>query len=515
MNSRSADAWPEPISVDRLIDFAERGGSPNEAEVRGDAGTLVRGIAYDSRKVESGDLFCCVTGFDTDGHRFAVQAVAKGAVALLVEHWVDDPAAAAVPQVKVDSVRYAMALVSVAFFRDPSAQIALVGITGTNGKTSTAYMVEEIFRGAGRKTGLTGTVETHIGGEVEPVARTTPESPDLQRLLWRMVGAGVEVGAMEVSSHALALDRVVGTNFAAGVFTNLTQDHLDFHLSMDDYYESKLKMFDSGRVSTAILNLDDPWSKRVAKDVSGLDCLTFSRQSASGAQIWSEDVVVDAGGTEFTLDGAAGKHRIAMKLRADFAVSNALASAAAACALGADGSEIAKGLGAIESVPGRFEPVDRGQDFLAVVDYAHTPDAVSAVLGSARAMARDGRVIVVVGCGGDRDRSKRPLMARAAVEGSDEAIFTSDNPRSEDPDEILAEMVAGVAGRSESALRVIANRREAISAAVGLAREGDVVVIAGKGHETGQTIAGVTHPFDDRLVLAGEIDDDLQKDHPQ
>lgn len=499
MSGSRAPSVPKPISIDRLVSVIGEG-----AEISGDPATLISGIAYDSRRVTGGDLFCAIPGFEIDGHEFVPDATQNGAAAAIVERWVEG---VDLPQVKVAAARPAMAIAAAEFFGHPSNRICLAGVTGTNGKTSTAFMIERIFREAGYLTGLTGTVETRLGNTTEPVTRTTPEAPDLQALLWRMAEAGVEYAAMEVSSHALTLDRVLGTEFKVGVFTNLSQDHLDFHETMEDYYRSKRRLFETSMTDSAVLNAEDPWSLRVIEDLRSLSYITFGTERSSGASIWADEIELRPDGSEFMLRGTIGPRKVEMHLRGGFAVLNAVAAAGAAHLMGASEDEIAAGLGAVEAIPGRFEPVDRGQSFLAVVDYAHTPDAVTAVVEAARALCNPGgRVIIVIGCGGDRDRSKRPLMAAAAVRGSDHAIFTSDNPRSEDPLKILDEMTAGLSRAAGDEYDVVEERRAAIRAAIRLASAGDVVLIAGKGHESGQSVGSETRPFDDRVVLGEELE---------
>lgn len=494
---------PEPIAVDRLV-------SQLKAVVhgfRGDLSSEVSGVQYDSRNVEPGDLFCCIHGMKSDGHDFASQAAEAGASALLVERWVEAGSATRIPQIRVADGRLAMAEAACAYYGNPSMRMRVAGITGTNGKTSTAFMAESIFRAAGYETALVGTVETRIAGAVEPAGRTTPESPDLQHLFWRMAESGVEAVAIEVSSHALELERTAGTQFAVAAFTNLTQDHLDFHASLEDYYRSKRKLFETGLVGPAVINADDTWSSRVPTELPGLDAIYYSTSAEQDASIFADGIEFGPGSVDFHIDGAAGRHHVSLAIPALFAVSNALAAAAVAVGLGIGGDAIAEGLTGVSTIPGRFELVRRGQPFLAVVDYAHTPDAVSAVLASARAQVGEGgRLIVLLGCGGDRDRSKRPLMAVAAVSGADLAILTSDNPRSEEPGRIVDDMISGLSETQRKSTQVELDRRKAISMSLAEARAGDVVVFAGKGHEAGQTAGSKTIEFDDRVVVAEELE---------
>lgn len=493
----------EPIVVDRLVSQL----TLVDWELRGDRDAVISGVEYDSRQVSAGDLFCCIPGLSSDGHDFAQEAANAGAAALLVERWIDGGPAAALPQIKAPAPRLAMADLACIYYGHPSRSMKVAGITGTNGKTSTAFMTESILRHAGFVTAVVGTVETRIAGVVEPAGRTTPESPDLQELFWRMSVAGVEAVAIEVSSHALELERTAGTEFAVAVFTNLSQDHLDFHRTMEDYYCSKRKLFERGLAGPAVLNADDPWAVRISEELPGLDAITYSLEPSRNASLVARDVSYSSEGAEFVIDGAMGSWPVKLAIPARFAISNALAAAGVALALGVDGSSVAGGLSAIRSIPGRFEPVRRGQPFLVVVDYAHTPDAVASVLSSARSrVSEGGRLHVVIGCGGDRDRAKRPLMARAAVDGSDMAYLTSDNPRSEDPREILEEMLTGLGPDDGDSYAIEVDRRGAIGEAIRSARPGDVVVIAGKGHESGQTAGGETIPFDDRVVAGEELE---------
>lgn len=494
---------PEPIVVDRLVSQL----TLVDCEIRGDSGVLVSGIEYDSRRVSPGDLFCCIPGLSSDGHDFAPAAAKAGARALLVERWIDAEPASELPQLKAPRARVAMADLACVYYGHPSRDMQVAGITGTNGKTSTAFMAESILRHAGLVTAIVGTVETRIADEVEPAGRTTPESPDLQELFWRMTKAGVEAVAIEVSSHALELERTAGTKFAVAAFTNLSQDHLDFHQTMEDYYRSKRKLFEHGLAGPAVINADDPWAVRIPDELPDLETISYSLDPSSGASLVARDINYSGDVGEFVIDGAMGRWSVNLAIPARFAISNALAAAGIAFGLGIDGSSVAAGLSAIRSIPGRFEPVRRDQPFLVIVDYAHTPDAVASVLASARGrVGEGGRLYVVIGCGGDRDRAKRPLMAKAAVDGADFTYLTSDNPRSEEPRQIIEEMLAGLGDGDEDSYAVEIDRRGAIAAALGSARSGDAVVIAGKGHESGQTIGGETLPFDDRIVAGEELE---------
>jgi UDP-N-acetylmuramoyl-L-alanyl-D-glutamate--2,6-diaminopimelate ligase len=444
-------------------------------DVAGDASVDVRDLAYDTRTVTEGTLFFCVPGGRFDGHGFAADVVARGAAALVVERRLELP----VPQVVVPSVRAAMPRAAVAFFGDPSAELPVAGITGTNGKTTTTFLLWSILDAAGRRPGLLGNVERRVGREVRRPSLNTPEAIDLQRLLREMVEAGNQSCVMEATSIASAQGRLDGVRFAVLVFTNLSQDHLDFHGTMDEYFDAKRRLFAG---VPAVVNVGDPHGRRLAAELP--DAVTFG---------FAENADVQPG----ELD------EIALRLRGRFNVENALAALAAARVLGVDEPAIRAGIEAVAGVPGRFETVDEGQPFTVIVDYSHKPGALENVLRTARELG-GGKLICVFGCGGDRDRRKRPLMGRIAAELADRAILTSDNPRSEDPLAIIEEVLAGAPD-----LEVEPDRRSAIERAIASAEEGDVVLIAGKGDEQGQEIAGVTLPFDDRDVARAAIRDVL------
>ncbi|MGI8596878.1 MAG: UDP-N-acetylmuramoyl-L-alanyl-D-glutamate--2,6-diaminopimelate ligase [Thermoleophilaceae bacterium] len=449
----------------------------------------VTGLAYSSASVEPGSLFFCVRGFRADGHDFAPDAVQRGAAALVCER----PLGLGVPEVVVPDARAAMGPAAARLFGDPTEDLRVVGITGTNGKTTTAFLVRALLERAGVRTGLLGTVTSFVGGCEEPVERTTPEAIDLQRLFRRMLDEGDEACVMEVSSHALELGRAEGIRFAARVFTNLTQDHLDFHPTMEDYFVAKRRLFDGPGAS--VVNVDDPWGRRLAEDLAGDATTTYAIDSP--ADYRAEDVAFDAGGSRFTCRTPEGAIDVAMPLPGLFNVQNALAAITVARSLGVSPDQATDALATAPRVPGRFEPVDEGQDFAVLVDYAHTPDSLDNVLRAARAVTA-GRLHVVFGAGGDRDRGKRPLMGRVARELADRVIVTSDNPRSEEPEAILADILEGTGLDVEYEL----DRRAAVARAVETAGAGDVVVVAGKGHEQGQEFAdGRKEPFDDREVV--------------
>jgi UDP-N-acetylmuramoyl-L-alanyl-D-glutamate--2,6-diaminopimelate ligase len=460
------------------------------ARVVGDGSVEVVDLAYDSRKVGAGTLFCCVPGQRVDGHEFAAQAVAAGAVGLVVERELG----VEVAQVVVPDARAAMAPLAARFWGDPTAELRVVGVTGTNGKTTTAFLVREILEAAGLRCGLLGTVKQVVGGVEEEVLRTTPEAIDLQATFRRMLDDDDRACAMEVSSHAMALHRADAIDFAVAVFTNLTQDHLDFHGDMEDYFLAKRMLFERGP-GLAIVNVDDPYGRRLAEE---FECLTFSAEGAA-ADYSAAEVSFDAGGARFTVDGVA----VRTGLPGHFNVANALGAFAAARALGVDAETAAAALEGAARVPGRFEPIDEGQGFSVLVDYAHTPDSLENVLRAARRLT-EGRLIAVFGAGGDRDRDKRPKMGRAGAELADLTVVTSDNPRSEDPAAIVAEVAAGAESAAE--LEVESDRRAAIALALERAAPGDTVVIAGKGHEQGQEFEGGRKvPFDDREVAREEL----------
>jgi UDP-N-acetylmuramoyl-L-alanyl-D-glutamate--2,6-diaminopimelate ligase len=461
----------------------------------------IAGLAYDSRRVAPGMLFFCVPGFRSDGHDFAARAVADGAVALVVER----PLGLGVPEVLVPSVRAAMGPLASRFYGDPSASLRVVGITGTNGKTTTAFLVRALLQAAGEQTGLLGTVTSIVGGTEHPVQRTTPEAIDLHADFEAMLDGGDRACAMEVSSHALELGRAGGIRFAAAVFTNLTQDHLDFHPSMEDYFLAKRLLFLPGEgpsPGVSVVNVGDPYGRRLAGEIDG--ALTFALDAS--ADYGASDLSCDFSGCRFVLRTPAGERDVTLPMPGRFNVANALGALATVHALGFDLDTLIAALERGVRVPGRFEPVDAGQDFAVLVDYAHTPDSLENVLRSARDIAR-GRVISVFGAGGDRDRGKRPMMGEISARLADVTLVTSDNPRSEKPAEIVAEIVAGVppAALSDGSVHVEVDRRTAIEQALSLAMPDDVVVIAGKGHEQGQEFAdGRKEPFDD-LTVAREL----------
>lgn len=483
------------------------------ATVRGDPATEIRGLAYHTRDVADGTLFFCVPGLKFDGHAFAARAAAAGAAALVCERDVG----VSLPQVVVPSVRRAMAPMAACWYAHPSRELAVVGVTGTNGKTTTAHLVAGIFAAAGRPAGLLGTVVNRIGGRDNPVRLTTAEALDLQRMFREMVAAGDRACALEISSHALAQDRAAGIDFDAVVFSNLTRDHLDFHKDLDDYYAAKRRLFlpDEARNggAVAVVNVGDEYGHTLARECHpayGDSLWTYAvtggpraldDRGAPSTDAVARDLVLNADGSAFVLSvpRLGLEERVTLLLAARFNVENALAAATTALALGLPVDAVLTGLAVSEGVPGRFQAVRAGQPFSVVVDYSHTPSSLENALRATRSVTR-GRVLVVFGCGGDRDRGKRPLMGEIGARLADRAFVTSDNPRGEEPLAIIDEIVAGVPAARAGAVTVEPDRRAAIHLALGEARAGDAVVIAGKGHEQGQIIGDRRIPFDDRVV---------------
>jgi UDP-N-acetylmuramoyl-L-alanyl-D-glutamate--2,6-diaminopimelate ligase len=473
------------------MDLETLGRAVDATDTLNAAPATITDLAYDARTVTPGALFVCVPGERADGHDFARDAVARGAVALVVERPLD----LAVPQVLVRDARLSMALAADAFFGRPTRELEVAGVTGTNGKTTTAFLLYSILAAAGRRPGLLGTVEMRIGGERRAVTRTTPEAIDLQRTFREMLDAGDASCAIEASSHASELKRLVGTRFRALVFTNLSQDHLDFHGTLEAYYDAKRRLFiepdvDGSRPPAAV-NVADPYGRRLADELRGLGATLLTFGLDPDAEIRPEELELTPSATSFRADGLAVRPR----LRGRFNVENVLGAIAAARLLGIDDEAIVRGVEHVTGVPGRFEAVEEGQPFAVIVDYAHTPEALENVLAEARALA-EGRVVCVFGCGGDRDRAKRPLMGAVVSRLADVAVVTSDNPRSEEPLAIIEEILGGMSGDYE----VEPDRAAAIAGAIETAEDGDVVVIAGKGHEQGQEFRDRTIPFDDREV---------------
>jgi UDP-N-acetylmuramoyl-L-alanyl-D-glutamate--2,6-diaminopimelate ligase len=494
-----------PLTLTQLL--AALSGQVQILEQRGDMSRPVHGITDDSRAVTAGSLFVAVKGERVDGHNFIEQAIKAGAGTVIAQGPV---VAGPLPSVLVADSRKALGLLGSRFYGDPSANLKMIGVTGTNGKTTTTYICKSLLEGIGRRVGLIGTVGYQIGQETFPASHTTPGALDLQQLLAKMVETGLNAAVMEVSSHALALDRTSGCEYDVAVFTNLTQDHLDFHHTMDEYFEAKLRLFTGlagGRKigKRAIVNVDDP---RGAAIQAACPVPVWSYAIQNQADLKAERVRLSLAGTTFTAATPAGSFTVESRLVGEHNVYNLLGAIGVALHDGATVDQICQAAAHITNVPGRFERVSSGQDFTVVVDYAHTEDALVRLLTAAQALKTD-RIITVFGCGGDRDRGKRPKMGRAAVEYSDVVVLTSDNPRTEDPMAILRDVEVGVrdalARRSHVQYHLVPDRREAIGAAIREARRGDMVLIAGKGHEDYQIIGTKKFHFDDREVAREAI----------
>ncbi|GAA1941882.1 UDP-N-acetylmuramoyl-L-alanyl-D-glutamate--2,6-diaminopimelate ligase [Marmoricola bigeumensis] len=488
--------------------MAKRLGVPLESGRRVD----LTGITVDSRAVQPGDLYVAPAGATTHGARFASQAARSGAVAVLTDEEgarLVEQDRVGLPVLVVPSPRAVLGDLSAFLLGDPAADLRLLGVTGTQGKTTTTRLAEAALAASGSTAAVVGTVGTRIAGEDVPSALTTPEAPALHALFAVMREQGVEGCAMEVSSHAIVMGRVDGVVFDVAAFTNLGRDHLDFHADMDEYFEAKAQLFTPERARLGLVNADDPYGRRLLER-GAIPMRSFGR--ASEADWIATDVVAGGAGSDFTLRGPGGPGgpggpdqtvRVHVPLPGDFNVANAVCAIAGLAELGFDLAAVADGLGRAAGVPGRMEPVDEGQGFTAVVDYAHKPDAVEAVLTSLRGGC-SGRLVIVIGAGGDRDRGKRPVMGQIAARLADVVVVTDDNPRSEDPAAIRAEVLAG-AREGQAEVHEVGDRREAIRLAVSLARPGDCLVVAGKGHETGQEVDGRKHPFDDRDELRAAL----------
>lgn len=457
----------------------------------------ITSVETDSRMVKKGSLFVCIKGLTVDGHDFAGKAIESGAAAIIAERKIASP----IPVAYVSDTKRAAAVLADAFYGNPSGELHLIGVTGTNGKTTTTHLIEKVFADQGQKTGLIGTIGMRVSGKPMKLESATPTTPDaitLQKSFADMVEEGVQTAVMEVSSHALDMGRVRGSDFNVAVFTNLSQDHLEYHPTMEDYFHAKSLLFsqlgntyDRNRLKVAVINADDERAAQLKK-VTAVQLLTYGIEQS--ADIRAESIQLSEKGTRFTLVTPYGKAVVQLNLIGLFNVYNALAAAASCLVSGIPFEKVCKSLEDSSGVPGRFEVVDEGQPYTVIVDYAHTPDSLENVLKTVRQFAR-GRLFAVVGCGGDRDRTKRPLMARIAVQYADRAVFTSDNPRSEDPEFIIHDMEAGV---KEAGFVSIPDRTEAIEYAIGEANEEDCILIAGKGHETYQIIGDETIHFDDR-----------------
>ena len=476
------------------VDFIRRAGP----------GTEVNGVEYDSRRVRQGSLFVAFRGGTTDGNHYLPQAVAQGASAIVTDSASGFSAATAYPDlavIEVEQGRRALAAIAANFFAHPEAQLKLSGVTGTNGKTTTAFLLEAMLRHQGRKTVLAGTIEYHAAGRIFPAPHTTPESRDLVELFREGVEGGATEAVMEVSSHALHQERTAGLAFDVAIFTNLTRDHLDYHHTMEDYFAAKRKLFESSP-RVAILNVDDPYGVRLKAESSSRLVYTYGLQQGD---FHANNLYMAPAGMRFTLATPQGEVPLATRLTGKINVYNLLAASAAAMARGLSFEEVAQGAASLDFVPGRFQSVDCGQNFAVVVDYAHTDDALRNIIAVAREFVDKGggRVITLFGCGGDRDRSKRPLMGQAAGAGSDVVVLTSDNPRREDPLAIIDQVLPGLSGTPATVI-VEADRRHAIELAIAQARPGDLVLLAGKGHEKTQTIGERVIPFDD-VAIARQV----------
>ena len=474
------------------VDFIRRAGP----------GTEVNGVEYDSRRVRQGSLFVAFRGGTTDGNHYLPQAVAQGASAIVTDSASGFSAATAYPDlavIEVEQGRRALAAIAANFFAHPEAQLKLSGVTGTNGKTTTAFLLEAMLRHQGRKTVLAGTIEYHAAGRIFPAPHTTPESRDLLELFREGVDGGATEAVMEVSSHALDQERTAGLTFDVAIFTNLTRDHLDYHHTMEDYFAAKRKLFESSP-RVAILNVDDPYGVRLKAESSSRLVYTYGLQQGD---FHANNLYMAPAGMRFTLATPQGEVPLATRLTGKINVYNLLAASAAAMARGLSFEEVAQGAASLDFVPGRFQSVDCGQNFAVVVDYAHTDDALRNIIAVAREFVDKGggRVITLFGCGGDRDRSKRPLMGQAAGAGSDIVVLTSDNPRGEDPLAIIDQVLPGLSG---TPVIVEPDRRHAIELAIAQAQPGDLVLLAGKGHEKTQTIGERVIPFDD-VAIAQQV----------
>lgn len=477
---------------------------PEVARIEGSADPEIGQIDYDSRKVEGGSLFVAIPGARDDGHRHVEEAIRRGARAVVWEK----PFALSLPAshvtfIQVPDARRALARLAARFYGHPAERLTLIGITGTNGKTTTAHLVESILKAAGHPVGYIGTLGYRCGNHLEPTGLTTPEAPDLQRILWEMVEQGASHVVLEVSSHSLTLHRVEGCRFPVGVFTNLTGDHLDFHGTMEEYFSAKQQLFREPGAEVAVINADDPWGRSIL-DGSSACPLTYGLDSL--ADIRARDIQLTQSHLSFTARIAAGEVALESSLIGRHNLYNILAAIGVSYALGLDGEQVQQGIRALKGVPGRFERVEAGQGFAVVVDYAHTDDALHRLLLAARELT-PGRLILVFGCGGDRDRSKRPRMGEVAARRSDYAIITSDNPRSEEPEAIIREIESGFrqAAPDPGRYEVTVDRQQAIRRAISLARPGDTVVLAGKGHETYQILKDRVIHFDDREVARQAI----------
>jgi UDP-N-acetylmuramoyl-L-alanyl-D-glutamate--2,6-diaminopimelate ligase len=479
-----------PMRLVKLLRGVEASGATAHGDLE------IAEIAYDSRKVKPGTLFVAVRGEKTDGNKFVGDAVARGALAIVSEEARPESIPAEIPWIKVPAARGALASAAANYFGRPAEVLKLIGVTGTNGKTTTSYLVDSILRAAGCEVGLFGTIAYRLVRESRLAIHTTPESLDMQNFLADVVRAGGTHAVLEASSHALALDRLWGCPFAVAIFTNLTRDHLDYHKTFEDYFAAKRRLFEGtggAAPDAGVINRDDAYGKQLA----GLAARTLTYGLEPGADITARKPALSFSGLEFAAETPIGKIEIRSPLVGRINVYNILAAIGAGVALDLAREVIAAGITQLSSVPGRFERIDAGQPFLVVVDYAHTDDALRNLLSTAKELHNDGRIITLFGCGGDRDRTKRPLMGEAAGRSSDIVILTSDNPRSEDPLLIINDAIVGVQ-RTNAKFLVEPDRERAIEIALDQARSGDIVLLAGKGHETSQVLRNRTIDFDDR-----------------
>jgi UDP-N-acetylmuramoyl-L-alanyl-D-glutamate--2,6-diaminopimelate ligase len=483
-------AGRDPVRLVKLLRGVEASGATAHSDIE------ITEVAYDSRKVKPGTLFVAIRGEKADGNNFVSDAAARGAAAIVSEQSRPETIAANFPWIKVPDARKVLASVGANYFGRPADVLKLVGITGTNGKTTTSYLVDSILRAAGCEVGLLGTIAYRLVRETRPATHTTPESLDLQNFLADVVRAGGTHAVLEASSHALALDRLWGCPFAVAIFTNLTRDHLDYHKTFEDYFAAKRRLFEGAGAAApgvAVINQDDAYGKQLA----GLAARTLTYGLEPGADITARKPELSFSGLEFRAETPIGKIDVRSALVGRFNVSNILAAIGAGVALHLTPEVIAAGIAQLSSVPGRFERIDLGQPFLVVVDYAHTDDALRNLLSTAKELHAGGRIITLFGCGGDRDRTKRPLMGEAAGRSSDVVVLTSDNPRSEDPLLIINDAIVGVQ-RTKAKVLVEPDRERAIEIALDQARPGDIVLLAGKGHETSQVLRDASIDFDDR-----------------
>ena len=477
---------------------------PGIAETRGSLDTEIGVLSINSRDKAKHGLFFCISGAKFDAHDFAAQAVENGCVALVVSRFLDDVAA---PQVRAENVRSAMAYFAAAFYGHPARKLRLIGVSGTKGKTTTSYLVKAIMEKAGFKTGLIGTTGNMIGDEHLKSNLTTPDPIDLHQCFRQMVDAGVEVVSMEVSAHALDMHRLDGLTFEAGGYTNLSQDHLDYFHTMENYFETKKSFFMHGQVLNAALNADEETAARIIADIK-VPYLTFG--ISANADLFARDIEISEDGVTFKIQlRGVEEMDVHMQMTGMFNVYNALAAASLAMIAGVDKESICEGLSSVRAVPGRIEMLETGTPYKVILDYSHSPDALENILTTVRMFTKK-RVIVLFGCGGDRDHGKRPIMGEIGGRLADYSILTSDNPRTENPDAILEAIEEGMK-LTRGKYVIIENRREAIRYALKMGREGDVIILAGKGHETYQDVMGVKKPFDEKIIV-NELLDELHRE---